>query len=54
MRFTDHEPTCLGAKTMTCRLRIRATPDFLAKAFASERKLLEGKQIDAAVKRQRP
>jgi DNA-binding transcriptional LysR family regulator len=34
--------------------RIRATLDFLAKAFASERKLLEGKRIDAAVKRQRP
>jgi hypothetical protein len=34
--------------------RIRATLDLLAKAFASERKLLEGKRIDAAVKRQRP
>jgi DNA-binding transcriptional LysR family regulator len=31
--------------------RIRATLDFLAKAFASERRLLEGKRINAAVAR---
>jgi DNA-binding transcriptional LysR family regulator len=34
--------------------RIRATLDFLAKAFASERKLLEGKRINAAVTRRGP
>jgi hypothetical protein len=34
--------------------RIRATLDFLAKAFASERKLLEGKRINAAVARLGP
>jgi DNA-binding transcriptional LysR family regulator len=33
--------------------RIRATLDFLAKAFASERKLLEGKHINAGVTRER-
>jgi DNA-binding transcriptional LysR family regulator len=34
--------------------RIRATLDFLAKAFAWERKLLEGKRIKAAVTRPGP